>query len=192
MSSHPIKYSTGNSWRAKQIWSKLQACWGLTCAALASAGIQTLYCVRNSTWGTPAASTRKARSIKEFLLALTNKKKSSSQTQIVLYSQRIHVWHIYNIYLLYIWIEFVVNAAINLPYFDSNGIGFKWYWAQFLYDRHQFELWCFRCILQLASPWDLSLCCCFQPWTKLDVYSIDLDFHRCEMPFRANASDCFL
>jgi len=129
MSSHPIKYSTGNSWRAKQIWSKLQACWGLTCAALASAGILTLYCVRNSTWGTPAASTRKAWSIKEFLLALTNKKKSSSQTQIVLYSQRIHVWHIYNIYLLYIWIEFVVNAAINLPYFDSNGIGFKWYWA---------------------------------------------------------------
>ncbi len=68
---------------AKQIWSKLQACWGSTCAALASAGIQTLYCVRNSTCGTPAASTRKAWSIKEFLLASTNK--SSSETQIGLY-----------------------------------------------------------------------------------------------------------
>ena len=120
---------------AKQIWSKLQACWGLTCAALASAGIQTLYCVRNSTCGTPAASTRKAWSTKEFLLALTNKKKR-------------------------------VRVKPKLA-----DIGFKWYWAQLLYDRHQCEIWWFWCILQLASPWGLSLCCCFQPWTKLDVYS---------------------
>ena len=103
ISSQPIKYSTGNSFRLmtcremtmpnidfiacrelplicnwpNKFEAKLQACWGLTCAAFASAGIQTLYCVRNSTCGTPAASTRKAWRIKEFLLALTNKKRSS-------------------------------------------------------------------------------------------------------------------
>ena len=150
MSSHPIKYSTGNSWRAKQIWSKLQACWGLTCAALPSAGIQTLYCVRNSTCGTAAASTRKACSINEFLLALTNKNEQ---------------------------FEWKPNWLI----LDS-----KWYWAQPLYERHQREIWWFWCILQLAPMRSESL---------LEVSSVkkagrlDLDFHRCEMPCRADASD---
>ena len=98
---------------------------------------QTLYCVRNSTCGTPATSTRKAWSIKEFLLALRNKKR--------------RVW--VKPKLAYIGFKFDTGLNFSLTNITAS---FDFFW----------------CILQLASPRDLSLCCCFQPWSKLDVYSI--------------------
>ena len=154
ISSQPIKYSTGNSFRLmtrremtmpnidfiacrelplicnwpNKFEAKFQACWGLTCAAFASAGIQTLYCVRNSTCGTPAASTRKAWSIKEFLLALTNKKRSSQiqSSRLIIYGLCAHLdplpptpcgcglWH-------FLWVENVA-LVLALPHNDTCGV----------------------------------------------------------------------
>lgn len=63
-------------------------CWGLTFAALASAGIQSLYSMRNSTCGTPAASTRRKWSIKECLLAGHTTRRVQIQIRICLKSKR--------------------------------------------------------------------------------------------------------
>ena len=62
---------------------------GLTFAALASAGIQTLYSVRSSTCGTPAASARRAWSIKECLLVWTDYSTRRVQIQIPIRFRRI-------------------------------------------------------------------------------------------------------
>ena len=141
---------------AKQIWRKLQGCWGLTCAALASAGIQTLYCVRNSTCGTAAASTRKAWSINEFLLALTNKNEEfeSNPNWLILDSN---------------------DTGLNFSMTDINARFDDFDASCSLHPR---EIWVFAAAFNREQSWTFT------------VYN--LDFHRCEMPFRPIASDWFL